>query len=332
MKVLFIGSTRRGFQTLKAIHTRGFNLVGIISLPQHSHEHENSEHQIESLAKSHKIPLIRVISLNDVSTYNWIRKIIKPDIGIVVGCRVLIPKEIYNIPKSGMYGAHDSLLPNYRGFAPLNWVLLNAEKKTGVSLFKISEKMDEGDLYGQSILRIKNGDSAPQLFTKICNTTEKLVINFLMECSKNNFHPKKQDDSRATYTCPRIPDDGLIDWNKSSKSIYQLILALKHPYPGAFVFHKMRKVYIESAYIPVNFDNYVGRIPGRIVARNIKNGTVDVLTGDGVIRIESIRISPKKVRPATDRFGSVRESLSVSIPDLIDRIHKLEQTVVKLKS
>jgi methionyl-tRNA formyltransferase len=149
MRTLFIGGTKRGYLTLKRLIRDGANVVGIVSLLQNAHEVERYEKPIKTLAEEYKIPLYETKWLKDKYYEQIIAENIKPDIAFVVGCRVLLPKDIYKIPSLGTFAVHDSFLPDYRGFAPLNWSIINGEDNTGVTLYCLNELMDGGDIVAQ---------------------------------------------------------------------------------------------------------------------------------------------------------------------------------------
>src|SRR5688572_9490640 len=117
MRILFIGGTLRGYRTLKALVEGGWNVAGVLSLRQDDHELERYERPIEELARDRGIPHVATKWLKDREYFlSWMRSEVRPDIGMAVGCRVLIPEEIYTLPPMGTLAVHDSLLPEYRGF------------------------------------------------------------------------------------------------------------------------------------------------------------------------------------------------------------------------
>jgi methionyl-tRNA formyltransferase len=254
----------------------------------------------------------------------------KPDVIFIVGCRILIPPAIYKIPSEGTLAVHDSLLPEYRGFAPLNWAIINGERITGVTLFYLDENIDEGDVLIQKEVSISENEGAPELYKKICKATVKTVIDGYDLIKTKKANPVTQQDREGTYTCSRNPHDGLIDWNQSTKDIYNLIRALENPFPGAFTYYLDKKLIIWQAKPVENPKKYVGRIPGRIVSIN-NNDTVDVLTGNGLLRISLVQYADGEPVLPSKIIKSVRSSLGISTPDLIQRIETLEKEIAEYK-
>ena len=329
MRSVFIGSTKRGYLTLKAL-LRHCYVVGVVSLEQHPHEIENYENEIEKLSSSHAVPHIRTKSMKDQDYSLLFKKKWKPDVIFIVGCRILIPPSVYEVPLRGTLAVHDSLLPEYRGFAPLNWAIINGEKKTGVTLFYLSERTDEGDILLQKVVPISESESAPELYEKICKTTVSIVIEGYDLIISGKASPISQKQKRGSYTCSRNPQDGLIDWAKSTKDIYNLIRALKKPYPGAFTYYLEKKLFICRAKTIKSPNIYTGRIPGRVISIN-KDKTIDVLTGDGIIRLTSVQYENCEPVPPSKIIKSVRSRLGINPQDLIQRIDKLEREIEELK-
>ena len=262
MRTLFIGGTKRGYLTLKTLVEGGANVVGIVSLLQDAHEVERYEKPIKDLAEEYKIPLYETKWLKDKYHQQIIAENIKPDIAFVVGCRVLLPKDIYKIPSVGTFAVHDSFLPNYRGFAPLNWSILNGEDNTGVTLYCLNELMDGGDIVAQKHIPIEFEDTSPLVYEKVCEATVNIISEVYSLLSQDQLSRISQDYTIGSFTCSRTPSDGLIDWNKPTTDIYNQIRALTYPYPGAFTFLDGKHLFIWIAKPVHNPPTYKGRIPG----------------------------------------------------------------------
>ena len=268
--------------------------------------------------------------MKDQDYSDLLKNIWKPDVIFIVGCRILISPSIFEVPSKGALAVHDSLLPEYRGFAPLNWAIINGERTTGVTLFYLSDSVDEGDILIQKEVTISETESAPELYEKICKITVKAVIEGYDLISTERAQPISQRKKVGSYTCSRNPHDGLIDWTKSTKDIYNLIRALEKPYPGAFTFYLNKKLFIWRANQVKSPKKYIGRIPGRIISIN-RDDTVDVLTGDGILRLTLVQYADEKPVPPAKVIKSVRRSLGISPQDLIQRIETLEKEIADYK-
>ena len=332
MRVLFIGGTKRGYMTAKALFERGIMLAGIISLKQDDHEIERYESQIEALAKQHSVPHYLTKSMSDRDYVSLISSEIRPDLALVVGCRILIPKEIYQLPLLGTLAVHDSLLPEYRGFAPLNWALIGGERETGVTLFRLDERMDGGDIVGQERVAIGVRETAPHLYERICEATVSLVLEACDRIAQNTAKYVRQDYDAGSFTCSRTPTDGMIDWTLPTREIDNQVRALTYPYPGAFTFYKNEKLTIWKAEPADLHRRYSGRIPGRVVTISKADGYVDVLTGDGILRLLDVQPEHFGRAPAANVITSIRGTLGLNVIDLLDRIKVLERELSVLAS
>ena len=309
MKVLFLGGTRRAFLALEALAASGAELCGVISLEQHAHETERFEEPIERLAAARGVPHHRTPFMKE-RDYSQIVRQWAPDVAFAVGCRILLPPEIYAAPRLGTLAVHDSLLPAYRGFAPLNWAILNGEDHTGVTLFYLDESMDGGDIVAQERIPIGPHETAPEVYENVCQATVRLIVDTLPRLAAGAAPRRAQDHSQATYTCSRAPEDGGIDWRASTAHIYNLVRALTRPYPGAFTFHEGRKLWIWRARPAEAPPRYVGRVPGRIVHVSRATGEVQVLTGDGVLALHEVQLEGRPPQPAAQVLTSVRGTLT----------------------
>ena len=331
MRTLFIGGTKRGYLTLKGLIEGGANIVGIISLLQDAHEVERYEEPIKTLAEEYKIPLYETKWMKDKYYDEIIAKDIKPDIAFVVGCRILLPNDIYNIPPLGTLAVHDSLLPQYRGFAPLNWSILNGEDHTGVTLYCLNELMDGGDIVGQKLVPIKFEDTAPLVYERVCEATVNIISEVYHLLSQGKTHRIPQDYAIGSFTCPRTPADGFIDWSQPTTAIYNQVRALTYPYPGAFTFLDGKRLMIWKAEPVNNPPTYKGRIPGRIINISKSEGCVDILSGDGILRIYEVQLEGANRTAAANAIKSIKSTLGLRISDLLNRIQILEQEITKLQ-
>lgn len=283
MKFIFIGGTYRGYKLLNSLVTQKYLPSQIFILKEDQHELLQYSSKIKEIADKFAIKSSLRKKLNKEDEELIISN--KWDFAIVCGWRTIINPSINDSFKVGILAAHDSLLPAYRGFAPLNWAIINGEKKTGVTLFLINDgEVDSGEIVGQESVNIDFEDYAIDVFEKICDATNKVVLDFISNYLANNVKLIKQDENQATYTCKRTPDDGRINFNDSSEQVYNFIRALAHPYPGAFLQHENRTYHVRRAFIgPKNNHSFIGRIPGRVI--QIDKDGVEVLCSKGTIKI-----------------------------------------------
>lgn len=304
MKIfLFLGS-RRGYAVLKKLIAAKAHIAGILCLIEDAHE-EQFHPRVSEIAKEHAIPIFYTSDVKP-SEYARVLQQIQPDIAFAIGWRYLIVKEAYNIPPKGTLIIHDSLLPTYRGFAPMNWAIINGESKTGVTLFHIAEGVDCGPIVDQLATDITLQDTAKTVDEKIITLYEEIIVNNLPKLAAGKIPGVVQDESRATFTCKRTPEDGEINWQASAWQIYNLIRGLTHPFPGAYTTLRGKKILVWGAQLPAHPDKYVGNIPGRVLGK--RDGAIEVLTGDGVLRLTRLQYSEEDEMDAVDIATSVKDT------------------------
>jgi methionyl-tRNA formyltransferase len=197
-------------------------------------------------------------------------------------------------------------LPKYRGFAPVNWVVINGETETGVTLFYLSEEVDSGDIIAQKKIKIGKNDTAHEVYKKAAELSILLLKKYHDLILEGRAPRKKQNHKKATYGCPRTPEDSKINWQNSNESIHNLIRGLSYPYPGAFCYYKKKKIIIQKSSIPTQ-KRWIGNVPGRII-RVVPEGFIEVLCGVGSIVIEEIEVGGRRIKPA-EKCKSIKEEL-----------------------
>jgi methionyl-tRNA formyltransferase len=331
VRTLFIGSTKHGFLVLRELLDVGADIVGVVSLEQHAHETERYEEAIRALAASRSIPLFETKAMKERDYRALIHDEIRPDLGIVAGCRILLPRAIWEPFPMGCLAIHDSLLPAYRGFAPLNWAVLNGEARTGATLFYVSDRMDGGDIIAQRSVVIGPDDTVTHVQERLNTAIGDMIREAYPSLVAGRIARTPQDYYAGTFTCSRRPEDGWIDWTQSASTIHNQIRALAAPYPGALTAYEGVFYRVWTGNKVRNPRQYAGRIPGRIIDIDLAEGTVDVLAGDGVVRLFQVQREGAPVQPAAEVFRSIRGTLGIPTPDLLKRIHLLETEVADLK-
>lgn len=177
-----------------------------------------------------------------------LNKIVKysPDIFIVDSYDRLIPSAYLRVPGIGCFNFHESLLPRYRGPHVMNWAIINGEKQTGLTVHTMTAKFDEGDIVIQKKVGITNSDDINTVYKKICGLIPAVVRELVDGLEQNKLKFKKQDSSKASHCKKRIPEDGRINWNNTAQQVYNLIRALKKPWPNAFTYYKRKKLLIND--------------------------------------------------------------------------------------
>jgi len=231
-----------GHECLDALIQNDENILAVIT-----HEDAPGEEiwfkSVAKLAKQYDIPVYAPASVN---TPEWIDRIRswEPDLIFSFYYRNMIKEEILNIPRLGAFNMHGSLLPKYRGRAPINWAVLHGEKETGVTLHHMVKRADAGDIVDQEAVAIGPEDTAQDVFNK-CVPAARLVLERQLDALTSGTAPRrKQVEAQSSYFGGRKPEDGRIDWTASAEKIYNLIRAVTLPYPGAFTTVNGNKLFI----------------------------------------------------------------------------------------
>ena len=244
-KLLFFGFSMTGAAVLEELIKMGANIVGVYTYEDNPKE--NWFPSVKLLAQKHNIPTFTPEKLAAEDVQNI--KNLAPDIILSVYYRSLISDEILKLAPLGAFNMHGSLLPKYRGRAPINWVLIKGEKETGATLHYMVAKADAGDIVGQKVVAISNEDTALTLTKKVTAAACKIIKEIYPLIETKNLKPRKQDMSISTYFGRRTPADGLINWTSDAQTIYNLIRAVTKPFPGAFFEENGKKIIIWRAKV-----------------------------------------------------------------------------------
>jgi methionyl-tRNA formyltransferase len=235
------------------------------------------------LAEINNIPIYTPDDLQEPALMKMIANM-KPDVIFSFYYRNMIPMEILSIPLIGAFNLHGSLLPKFRGRCPVNWVLIEGEKETGLTLHCMVEKPDAGDIVAQRPVDISFDDNAYTLFMKMVSEA-RILMKEILPCIQDGSFPRvpQADRGPSSYFGGRRPKDGLIAWQKDAVSLYNLTRATTHPYPGAFTYLDGRKFFIWQAY-PV--EDQANSLPGAVISKK----PLAVNTGSGVLKLLSVQL------------------------------------------
>jgi methionyl-tRNA formyltransferase len=231
-----------------------------------------------------------------------------PDILFAVSWRFMIPLSVFEVPRLGSYVFHDSMLPAYRGFSPTVWAMLNGEKSTGVTLFKMAEEVDSGDIIAQEPVKIGPDETIADVMEHVTKTYLEILERNFEALIQGRAIIRQQKHSEATFTCRRLPQDNRINWAGSAREIFNLIRAVTRPYSGAYCFWNGSKLTIYGAKRLMDFQKYVGRIPGRVVEIRKGEGVV-VLAGEGAILLTEVQLESEP----SQRADAILKSISITL-------------------
>jgi methionyl-tRNA formyltransferase len=321
---VFIGGRDRGLAWLRWLADRGRLPLAVYCLLEDDHEAEKYSPEIVRLCQRHGVPCQPRRRLRREDEAELVR--LAPDLTVVMGWRTLLSGRVLAAARFGAVGLHESLLPAYRGFAPVNWAVINGETETGVSLFYMTDTgIDDGDVVAQARVPIGPDATAHDVYRQTARASLELLQTHFDQLLDGGAPRARQDETRASYTCARTPGDGLIDWAAGTRVIHNLVRGLARPYPGALTYHAGAPLRVWRAEPVADAPPYVGRVPGRVVRVAGPAGPVDVLTGDGVLRVHEVGSNDGATRPAAEVLTSVRTTLGLAPASLTDRVRLLEK-------
>lgn len=234
LKVVFLGTPEFAKTALEAIHQSHHQVVGVVTVADKASGRGQKINQspVKVFATENNLPVFQPEKLRNPEFLEDLRKL-DADVFVVVAFRMM-PKVLFEMPKMGTFNLHASLLPDYRGAAPINYAVINGEEKTGATTFFINEKIDEGNILLQEELTILPDENAGSLHDRLMEMGAKLVVKTLDGLAENSITEKPQPDVEHPKNAFKIfKEDTRIDWTKTSKEVHQFILGMS-PYPAAF--------------------------------------------------------------------------------------------------
>jgi len=282
--IIFMGTPQFAVPALKALHKNDQGIALVVTQPDRpkGRGHKLTPSPVKETAMNLGYSVIQPSSARTAEFSNCIEKH-APDFIVVVAFGHIIPKNILNIPEIATINIHASLLPKYRGPAPIQWAIINEEKETGVTTMLMDEGLDTGDILLSSELEIAPDDTSDTLHDRLADLGADLLIKTLNAFETGDVNPNSQDHSQATYAPMLKKDDGRINWERTAKALEAFIRGMT-PWPGAFTFHEKKRLKIFRAKTIV-MDTEAS--PGSVI-----KGFPDELwisTGKGVLSIMELQ-------------------------------------------
>ena len=279
LRIVFVGVHREAEAPLRWLIERLEGVVGLVTLTETARVGVSGAVDLGAVAAAAGVPVLEVASVNEERCIAWTRGR-APDVVLVVGWTQLLKAEMLAIPKVACLGFHASLLPKYRGRAPINWALIHGETETGNTMIVLEPGADEGDIVAQRRIPITDEDDCATLYDKVAETEVEMLAEVLPLLREGRMPRRKQEASQATVMPRRRPEDGRIEWRRTTRQLYDWVRALTHPYPGAFTEAGGSRVFVWKAR---EFEGDPGAgAPGDV---RVVSGRPIVRTGDGWLEI-----------------------------------------------
>lgn len=292
MKIIYMGTPDFAVAPLEAILKAGHEVTAVVTQPdrQKGRGREVQYSPVKECALSHGIPVLQPLKIKEKDAVEELRKY-PADIFVVAAFGQLLSEEILNMPRFGCINIHASLLPAYRGAAPIQWCVINGEEKTGVTIMQMAKGMDTGDILLQKEVVLDEKETGGSLFDRLMETGAELIVEVLPKIEAGELTPVVQKEELATYAGKITKDMGNIDFAKSALTIERLIRGL-NPWPSAFTHYKGKILKIWEADVVSECANAENPVPGTVIAMDKESFTL--ATGEGALRIRSLQPEGKK--------------------------------------
>ena len=312
LRIIFMGTPEFACPTLKKLIERGEEVIAAVTQPDRPKGRGQKllPPPVKVLAEEHGIPVLQPVKVRAPEAIEQIRAL-NPDLIVVVAFGQILPQSLLDIPKHGCINIHASLLPRYRGAAPLNWCLINGEPETGITTMQMDAGLDTGDMLVKRAIPVDPDEDAQSLHDRLSQLGGETIDETLDLLLAGRLVREKQDDSLTCYAPMLKKEDGLIDWTREAARIKNQVRGLT-PWPGAYTFLEGKTLKIGRVSVEAE-----SGAPGEIL-RAGKDGIV-VACGTGSIRIGELQLEGRKrlgaaeflagcrLEPGT-RLGAVAES------------------------
>lgn len=294
MRIIYVGTPEFSVAFLEALIAAGHIPVAVISQPDKPQGRKQTIEPtpVKRCAEAHTIPVLQPIDINTPEALEKIHAL-QPDLMVVVAFGQILKKEILALPRFGCINVHPSLLPKYRGAAPLQEAILHGDTETGVSIIQMDTKMDHGPILAQEKMTLSTDETLPSLRKKTTELGVKLLIQVIEKIQDGTIEPRPQDDALATYTRLLTRESGKIDWKKSASEVDCQIRAL-NPWPGTWTELNGTRLKILEAHsieLPLSHSE-------KTIFEH--NSILIGQCGKGFLQLDSVQLEGKKVLSGAD--------------------------------
>ena len=299
-----MGTPAFAVPSLQRLVESDFEVVGVVTAPDRpaGRGQKLKASPIKQYAEEQGIPVFQPVKLRDPNFVEAMDNL-NPDLMVVVAFRML-PEMIWSLPKIGTFNLHASLLPDYRGAAPINWVLINGESRTGATTFFIDKQIDTGSLLLQRELEVPLEWNAGDLHDELMQLGADLVLDTVTGIAKEELEPAPQDDSLFLHPAPKIfKEDCQIDWNQAAAKLYNFIRGLS-PYPTAWTMLEDKQVKIFASELGPKLENDV-----EVGKLRVEGNKLYAACLDRWLEITSLQLAGRKRMEAGDFLRGHKEAL-----------------------
>jgi methionyl-tRNA formyltransferase len=290
IRIIYMGTPEFAVPSLEILVENGWNVVGVITAPDKPKGRGLNllPSPVKEAALKHGLKILQPTNLKSPEFQEELREL-KADLQIVVAFRML-PESVWNMPPLGTFNLHASLLPDYRGAAPINWAIINGEKETGVTTFFLKHEIDTGSIIFQEKIKILEEDELGTVYEKLMTLGSQLVLKTVEAIAADQVQPSVQDESKAVHHAPKLfKETCQVDWNETAVKIHNLVRGLS-PYPAAWTTWEGKTCKLFKTAVK----------PGRIAQKSAGEYETDgktylrFQTGEGILEVLELQLEGKK--------------------------------------
>lgn len=312
LRIVFLGTPDFAVESLDRIVKEGFNVVGVVTMPDKAagRGHKFLHSPVKAYALEHNLKLLQPVNLKDLEFVEELRGL-QANLFVVIAFRML-PEVVWRMPELGTFNLHASLLPDYRGAAPINWAVINGDTRTGVTTFFLKHEIDTGDILRQESVDINPEDNVGDVHDRLMKLGAELTVDTLNHILSGDLKPVAQESLYKPGVTPRqapkiFKETCRIDWNRPAVEIHNLVRGLS-PYPAAWTVIRgesqldgLQVKIFSTEVLPAGTACKLE--PGRIT---VEGQQMKVDASDGVILIKELQLQGKKRMPACDFMRGAR--------------------------
>ena len=289
MKIVFMGTPDFAVGALEALIEAGHEVVAVVTQPDKpkGRGKEMQQTPVKVCATEHNIEVFQPVKIKTPEAVEVLRSY-GADLFVVAAFGQILSKEILDMPKYGCVNIHASLLPKYRGAAPIQWAILDGEKETGVTIMQMNEGLDTGDMLTKVIVPIEDTDTGESLFDKLAEAGAKLLVETIPQIEAGTITPQPQDESLSTYAKMIKKEMGLIDWKKEAVVLERLVRGM-NSWPSAYTHFNGKTLKVWEAEVEASGSEVA---PGTVV--DVTKNSIKVQTGKDLLVLKQIQLEGKK--------------------------------------
>ncbi|MBP5184070.1 MAG: methionyl-tRNA formyltransferase [Lachnospiraceae bacterium] len=305
-RIVFMGTPELARTVLEAELSAGFNVVAAVTQPDKPKGRGGkvAVSPVKELCLEKGIPVLQPERAKSDEFFEELKSF-EPDMITVAAYGKILPKRVLELPPLGCINVHTSLLPKYRGAAPIQWPILNGDSETGATIMFMDEGCDTGDIIAQERIAIADDETGETLHDKVAECGAKLLCETLLHILDGSFTRTPQDHSLSTYVGMMDKELGHLDFTKSARELERYVRGLS-PWPGTFTYVNGKLLKIKKAAVK---ENSTDAAPGTIIRGK---GCLDFVTGDGILSVTELQPEGKKAMGAADYLNGIKDELKVT--------------------